>query len=159
MNTEKKIISVNEKIPSSLFQKLKESMGTKYDNPRFLILFFYPKDDTPGCTQEAKDFRDLYTDFKNLNCEIIGISRDTIKSHENFSCKYQLSFPLYSDQTEELCHLFDVIRQKNLYGKLVRGIERSTFIIDSNQNLIQEWRKVKVEGHAEAVLQVIKNME
>ena len=123
-----------------------------------VVLYFYPKDSTPGCTREGQNFRDNYTKFKRQNTVILGVSRDSIKSHENFKAKQGFQFELLSDKNEELCKLFDVIKMKNMYGKKVRGIERSTFLIDSNGKLKQEWRKVKVDGHAEEVLAAVKNL-
>lgn len=121
-----------------------------------VVLYFYPKDSTPGCTREGQDFRDNYAKFKRQNTVILGVSRDSIKSHDNFKAKQGFQFDLLSDKDEELCTLFDVIKMKNMYGKKVRGIERSTFLIDSNGKLKQEWRKVKVDGHAEQVLTAVK---
>ena len=123
-----------------------------------IIIYFYPKDSTPGCTNEGIDFKDLYESFKNLNTEIFGVSRDSLKSHENFKAKYNFPFELLSDPDEEVCKLFDVIKMKNMYGKQVRGIERSTFIINVQGELIQEWRGVKVNGHVVEVLDFIKNI-
>ena len=123
-----------------------------------IIIYFYPKDSTPGCTNEGIDFKDLYESFKNLNTEIFGISRDSLKSHENFKAKYHFPFELLSDPDEVACQLFDVIKMKNMYGKQVRGIERSTFIINVQGELIQEWRGVKVNGHVVEVLDFIKNI-
>ena len=123
-----------------------------------IIIYFYPKDSTPGCTNEGIDFKDLYESFKNLNTEIFGVSRDSLKSHENFKAKYNFPFELLSDPDEEVCKLFDVIKMKNMYGKQVRGIERSTFIINAQGELIQEWRGVKVNGHVVEVLDFIKNI-
>jgi peroxiredoxin Q/BCP len=121
-----------------------------------LVLYFYPKDNTPGCTAEGEDFRDNYAAFQSLNCDIIGISRDSIKSHENFKAKMNFPFELLSDEEEIVCQQFDVIRMKNMYGKQVRGIERSTFLIDANGNLRNEWRGVKVAGHVMDVLESVK---
>lgn len=118
-----------------------------------VVLYFYPKDSTPGCTQEAQDFRDHYAQFETLNTVIFGTSRDSVKSHENFKCKQELPFDLISDSDEALCQLFDVLKMKNMYGKQVRGIERSTFLINPEGILIHEWRKVKVAGHCLAVLE------
>jgi len=123
-----------------------------------IIIYFYPKDSTPGCTNEGIDFKDLYESFKNLNTKIFGISRDSLKSHENFKAKYNFPFELLSDPDEVACQLFDVIKMKNMYGKQVRGIERSTFIINVQGELIQEWRGVKVNGHVVEVLDFIKNI-
>jgi len=121
-----------------------------------VVLYFYPKDSTPGCTREGQDFRDNHSKFKRQNTVILGVSRDSLKSHENFKAKQGFPFDLLSDKDEILCKLFDVIKMKNMYGKKVRGIERSTFLIDSNGKLRQEWRKVKVDGHAEEVLAAVK---
>ena len=122
---------------------------------KLVILYFYPRDLTPGCTNEGIDFTNLYQDFKNKNVEIFGISRDTIKSHEKFKEKYNFPFELLSDSEEIACELFDVIKMKNMYGKQVQGIERSTFLIDTQGKLINEWRGLKVPGHAEEVLNSI----
>ncbi len=121
-----------------------------------VVLYFYPKDSTPGCTTEAQDFRDAKGRFTRANAVILGVSRDSIRSHENFKAKQKLNFDLLSDENEELCTYFDVIKMKNMYGKKVRGIERSTFLIDGSGVLRQEWRKVKVKGHVEEVLQAVK---
>lgn len=120
-----------------------------------LIVYFYPKDSTPGCTLEGQDFRDHIGKFNELNCVVLGVSRDSVKSHDNFKCKQAFPFELLSDPDEKLCSLFDVIKMKNMYGKQVRGIERSTFLFDVNGVLVQEWRKVKVKGHIEALLQTL----
>jgi len=121
-----------------------------------LIIYFYPKDSTPGCTTQGMQFRDHYTDFQRLNTEIFGISRDSLKSHENFKAKFSFPFELLSDTEELACTLFGVMKMKNMYGKQVRGIERSTFVIDANGILVKEWRAVKVEGHVAAVLHFIQ---
>lgn len=123
-----------------------------------LVIFFYPKDSTPGCTNEAGQFRDLHAAFARLGCTVVGISRDSLKSHENFKAKLGLPFELLSDKEEIACNLFGVIKQKKLYGKDVRGIERSTFLLDSNGVLRREWRGVKVDGHAAAVLEALKTL-
>lgn len=128
---------------------------SEYKNKK-LVVYFYPKDSTPGCTAEGQQFRDLYQQFKEENAEIFGISRDSIKSHENFKAKLGLPYQLLSDSEELACRLFDVIKMKNMYGKQVRGIERSTFLIDASGVLKREWRKVKVDGHALEVLQAVK---
>jgi peroxiredoxin Q/BCP len=125
---------------------------------RNLVLFFYPKDNTPGCTTEAQQFRDLHEQFLQANCQVVGISRDSIKSHENFKAKFTLPFELLSDKDELACNQFGVIKQKNLYGKLVRGIERSTFVFDSTGALRREWRKLKADGHALAVLEFVTTL-
>jgi peroxiredoxin Q/BCP len=123
-----------------------------------VVLYFYPKDSTPGCTTQGVQFRDAYTEFNACNTEIFGISRDSLKSHENFKAKFSFPFELLSDTEELACGLFNVIKMKNMYGKQVRGIERSTFIIDKNGLLIKEWRGVKVENHAAEVLSFIKTL-
>ena len=131
---------------------LKDQLGS------YNVLFFYPKDNTPGCTQEGLDFSNNFTKFKKLNTKIYGISRDSLKSHDNFKNKYKYKFDLISDPDEYLCNLFDVIKEKNMYGKKYMGIERSTFIINPKGVLIREWRKVKVKDHSDEVLQYIKNL-
>jgi peroxiredoxin Q/BCP len=123
-----------------------------------VVLYFYPKDATPGCTTEGQDFRDAYPQFKTLNAQIFGISRDSLKSHENFKAKQNFPFELISDSEEHLCQLFDVIKMKSMYGKQVRGIERSTFLIDAKGVLKHEWRKVSVKGHVEEVLNTLKSL-
>ena len=123
-----------------------------------LVIYFYPKDSTPGCTTQGIQFRDAYNDFQANDTEIFGVSRDSLKSHENFKAKFTFPFELLADTEELACTLFGVIKMKNMYGKQVRGIERSTFIIDKNGSLIQEWRGVKVEGHATEVLTFIKTL-
>jgi peroxiredoxin Q/BCP len=121
-----------------------------------LVLYFYPKDNTPGCTTEGAQFRDLHKQFARLGAVVAGISRDSVKSHEGFKAKMEFPFPLLSDADEKLCALFDVIKMKNMYGKQVRGIERSTFVIGADGKLVREWRKVKVDGHAAEVLDAVK---
>lgn len=121
-----------------------------------MILYFYPKDDTPGCTLEGQDFSRLLAEFKKNNVEVFGVSRDSVASHCKFRDKFGFRFELLSDADESLCRLFDVIKEKNMYGKKVMGIERSTFIIDENQKLVAEFRKVKADGHAEAMLDFVK---
>lgn len=123
-----------------------------------IVLFFYPKDNTPGCTIENRDFASLYNEFTKLGYEIVGVSRDSINSHCKFKEKYSLPFPLLADETEELCKKFNVIRNKKMYGKDVRGIERSTFIIDKDKHIIKEWRKVTAEDHAKEVLEYVSKL-
>ncbi|MBT6410986.1 MAG: peroxiredoxin [Betaproteobacteria bacterium] len=129
--------------------KLSENRGNH------VVLYFYPKDSTPGCTNESLQFNELLTSFTKKNCMVFGISRDSLKSHENFRSKYGFKFDLISDSDEAVCQMFDVIKMKNMYGKQVRGIERSTFLIDSAGILKKEWRKVSVSGHAQEVLESI----
>jgi peroxiredoxin Q/BCP len=125
---------------------------------RKLVLYFYPKDHTSGCTTEGRDFRDHYAEFSKLNCEILGVSRDTLKTHENFRTKQDFPFDLISDGDEALCKLFDVIHEKTMYGKKHMGVVRSTFIIDEKGVLRKEYRKVKVAGHVEEVLNAVKEL-
>lgn len=125
---------------------------------KLLVIYFYPKDNTPGCALEAQQFRDLYADFQALGCSVFGISRDSLASHEKFKAKYALPFDLLSDVEEKACTIFNVIKLKKLYGKEVRGIERSTFVLDQNGEIRREWRGVKTDGHAEAVLQFVKSL-
>jgi peroxiredoxin Q/BCP len=125
---------------------------------KIVVLYFYPKDSTPGCTTEAMQFRDLYADFVKAGCVIAGVSRDSLRSHENFKARQELPFDLLSDTEEKLCAQFSVIKEKKLYGKPVRGIERSTFVIDRNGAVAREWRGVKAQGHAQEVLDFIKTM-
>jgi peroxiredoxin Q/BCP len=126
------------------------------DHP--VVLYFYPKDSTPGCTTEAQQFRDLHAQFAAHSAVVAGISRDSLRSHENFRARQELPFPLVSDPDETLCALFSVIRMKTLYGKQVRGIERSTFVIDRAGVLRREWRGVKVPGHAQEVLDYVRTL-
>ncbi|MBI4937771.1 MAG: peroxiredoxin [Nitrosomonadales bacterium] len=123
-----------------------------------LVIYFYPKDNTPGCTAESQQFRDLYPDFQKAGCEVAGISRDSIRSHENFKARFTLPFALLADEDETVCTQFGVIKQKTLYGKQVRGIERSTFVLDRNGALRREWRGVKADGHAREVLQFVQTL-
>jgi peroxiredoxin Q/BCP len=124
-----------------------------------VVLYFYPKDNTPGCTTEAGEFRDLHAQFRRAGCAVYGISRDSLKSHEGFKAKLKLPFELLSDAGETACALFGVIRQKVLYGKPVRGIERSTFVIDADGMLRREWRGVRAPGHAAEVLEFVKSLK
>lgn len=123
-----------------------------------VVLYFYPKDNTPGCTNESSDFRDHAARFKSAGAVILGVSRDSLKSHANFKAKLELPFELISDAAESLCNQFDVIRMKNMYGKQVRGIERSTFVIGADGVLAREWRGVKVPGHVEEVLAFVESV-
>jgi thioredoxin-dependent peroxiredoxin len=125
---------------------------------KHLVIYFYPKDNTPGCTTQAQQFRDLYAQFQKANCEIVGISRDSMKSHENFKAKFTIPFALLSDADEIACNLFNVIKMKNMYGKQVRGIERSTFVFDKTGTLRHEWRGLKANGHAQEVLDFVSTL-
>ena len=123
---------------------------------RWLVLYFYPKDSTPGCTTEGLDFNALRPEFAKLDADVLGVSRDSVKSHDNFCAKQGFDFPLVSDTDEALCRAFDVIREKNMYGRKVMGIERSTFLIDPKGRIARAWRKVRVPGHADAVFEALK---
>lgn len=132
--------------------KLSDYRGKK------VVLYFYPKDNTPGCTQEGQAFRDNIGQFEALNTVVLGVSRDSVKVHEGFKCKQAFPFDLLSDQDESLCGMFDVIKMKNMYGKQVQGIERSTFLIDENGVLTKEWRKVQVKVHVAEVLDFLQSL-
>ncbi len=125
---------------------------------RRLVLYFYPRDNTPGCTREGQDFRDVIASFKRRKTAVFGVSRDTLSAHDKFKAKQKFPFELLADPEEEVCKLFDVMKTKNMYGKKVRGIERSTFLIDEKGVLRREWRKVKVAGHVEEVLDAVKSL-
>ena len=150
-------INLNDKVPNfelegtnNLSFNLSSFLG------KYIVIYFYPKDSTPGCTNEGIDFTENIGKFKKMNVEIFGVSRDTIKSHENFKAKYSFLFELLSDPEEIACNLFGVIKMKNMYGKKIRGIERSTFLISPEGKLINEWRGVKVNGHIKEILEVLK---
>ena len=132
--------------------KLKDATGRK------LVIYFYPRDMTSGCTRESQDFRDLTAAFRKAGTEVIGISRDNLASHEKFAARESLPFPLLADTAEQACKLFDVIKEKSLYGRKYLGVERSTFLLDGGGRLQQEWRKVKVPGHAEEVLEAAQRL-
>jgi len=132
--------------------RLQDAAGRK------LVLYFYPKDMTSGCTRESQDFRDLYPAFRKAGVEVIGVSRDSVTSHDKFKDKEDLPFTLLADEDEKLCRQFDVIKEKSLYGRKYLGIERSTFLLDGTGVLRREWRKVKVPGHAEEVLEAAKSL-
>ncbi len=146
----KKVTSLPVPSSNGKIRTLNELKGKK------IVLYFYPKDNTPGCTTEGIEFNNLLPKFKKLNTVVFGISRDNLKSHDKFITKYDFKFELLSDETEELCKVFDVIKEKNMYGKKVWGIERSTFVIDENQIIVGEFRKVKAAGHAAEILKYIK---
>lgn len=126
---------------------------------RIVVLYFYPKDNTPGCTTEGMEFRDLAAEFARAGAVIYGVSRDSLKSHHNFKAKLGLPFELIADPDEKLCELFGVMKLKNLYGKKVRGVERSTFVFDAEGRLVREWRGVKVQGHAREVLDFVQTLK
>ena len=125
---------------------------------KFIVLYFYPKDNTPGCTTQGTQFRDLHPEFQKLGCAIYGISRDSLKSHENFKAKFGFPYELLSDADEKACALFGVIKMKNMYGKKVRGIERSSFVLDGQRAIRREWRGVKIPGHVQEVLDFVKTL-
>ena len=154
---ETKPIQLNQALPPFTLSATSDKTVTHNDLlGSYTVLYFYPKDNTPGCTTEGQDFTAAYPEFQALNTEIYGISRDSLRKHENFKAKYEFPFELISDPTETLCNLFDVIKQKTNYGKTYLGIERSTFLFNPNGQLIQEWRKVKVIGHVKTVLAAVK---
>lgn len=152
-------------MPQSICPALKLSMtgdqvfDTLSLKGQLFVLYFYPKDNTSGCTVENSDFRDLYTEFMSAHCQLFGVSRDSIKSHEGFRNKLGLPFPLVSDPDEQACQAFGVIKQKKMYGKEVRGIERSTFVINALGEIIREWRGVKVPNHATEVLAFVQTLK
>lgn len=155
--TEKAQIQLNETIPPFTLEATSDQTITEADfQNHYTVLYFYPKDNTPGCTTEGQDFTAAYDDFKALNTEIYGVSRDSIRKHENFKAKYQFPFELISDPDEILCQLFDVIKLKKNYGKTYLGIERSTFLVDPQGKIVQAWRKVKVIGHVKEVLAAVQ---
>lgn len=150
---------MNKTIPELQLEMTGEKILKSSDlKGKKLVLYFYPKDNTPGCTTESIEFQGLKDKFEKLNTKILGISRDSIKSHKKFKDKYDFSFDLISDESEEICKAFDVIKEKNMYGKKYLGIERSTFLIDEDNILIAEWRKVKAKGHAQIVLDHITDI-
>lgn len=152
-------MKVGEKVPNFQF-KATTGIQANLDDylGKWVVLYFYPKDATPGCSIEARDFRDANTKFTEQNAVILGVSRDSLKSHDNFRCKQELPFELISDEDEAICQLFDVIKIKSMYGKKLRGIERSTFLIDDQGYLQQEWRRVSVIGHVDEVEETLKSL-
>lgn len=154
-----KKIELNKKAPNfSLPATGEQTLSLKDFKGKNLVIYFYPKDNTPGCTTEGQNFRDLYKKFQKNNTEILGVSRDSVRVHENFKKKHEFPFELLSDGEEEMCNAYDVIKLKKLYGREYMGIERSTFLIDDKGKLKQEWRKVKVKGHAEEVLKAVEDL-
>ena len=148
----KKVTNFSRPATGDRTLSLKDFSGTH------LVLYFYPKDNTPGCTLEGQDFRDAYLEFKRAGAEVVGVSRDSVKAHENFKARQNFPFALLADVDETLCKQFDVIREKTLYGRKFMGVERSTFLIDAKGVLRKEWRKVLVKGHVEEVLQAAKSL-
>ena len=151
-------MSENIQLPDQSFPTTEGEINLTQIESEWLVLYFYPKDSTPGCTTQAIGFSCLKDQFEALNCQIIGVSRDSVKSHQNFTEKQSLNFNLISDRQEILCKHFDVIKEKNMYGKQVMGIERSTFIFH-NKQLVKSYRKVKAAGHAEQVLEDLKVLQ
>ena len=152
-------VQVGKKIPD--FRALldnEETFKLSENKGKNLVFYFYPKDNTPGCTKEGEDFRDNYSVIKKLNTEVIGVSKDSVASHQKFIKKFNFPFNLISDENEKVCNLFNVIKEKNMYGRKYMGIERSTFLIDTNGKLIKEWRKVRVKGHVDDVIESIKEI-
>ena len=149
---------LNQAIPEFSAQATTGEITSEMFKDRYTVLYFYPKDNTSGCTMEGRDFAALYSQFKEAGCEVIGVSRDSIKSHNNFCSKQGFPFALISDSDESLCKAFDVIKLKKLYGREYMGIERSTFLINPEGVVCGEWRKVKVAGHAQAVLDYLKSL-
>jgi peroxiredoxin Q/BCP len=151
------MISIGQKVANfSLPATGDKNLSLQNFRGTHLVLYFYPKDNTPGCTLEGQEFRDAYRQFRKAGADVLGVSRDSIKSHEGFKVKQALPFDLLSDADETLCKAFDVIREKNLYGRKLLGVERSTFLIDRDGRLRQEWRKVRVKGHVTEVLQAVQ---
>lgn len=148
-------VEVGKKIPDFSALSNKEAINSKDYHGKYLVLYFYPKDNTSGCTVEAVGFKDLYSKFKAVNAEIIGVSRDSIESHVKFECKHQLPFPLISDSDSKICNIFGVLKSTPLIKSTPLGLIRSTFLIGPNGTLLQEWRSVKVADHAQQVLMAI----
>lgn len=151
-------IALNKKVPNFDSEATGGKLSLSDIAGKTLVLYFYPKDSTPGCTTEAQQFSALNNDFAKANAVIVGVSRDSIKSHENFIAKQSIPYRLIADTDESVCTLFGVMKMKNMYGKQVRGIERSTFVIDRKGTLIHEWRGVKVPGHAAEVLAFVESL-
>lgn len=153
-------VALNKKVPNFSAQATSDHVFKLSDyQGKHIVLYFYPKDNTPGCTLEGQTFRDHISKFNLNKSVIVGVSRDTLASHEKFKNKQCFPFDLLSDPDEQLCQLFDVIKEKNMYGRKVKGIERSTFLIDANGKLRREWRKVKVKGHVEEVLEAVRELD
>ena len=152
-------VKLGKKVPDFTATATNDSVFTLSENMgKNIVIYFYPKDNTPGCTKEGEDFRDQFEAFSSNNTVVFGVSRDTVKSHDKFIRKYNFPFDLIADEDETVCQLFNVIKEKNMYGRTYMGIERSTFLIDSNGTLINEWRKVKVKGHVKEVLDALNNI-
>ena len=151
-------VALDQTVPDFTAASTAGDLSLKSFRGKTVVLYFYPKDSTPGCTTEGANFRDLHAEFLQANAVILGVSRDSLKSHHNFKSKLEFPFELLSDPDETLCQQFGVIKMKNMYGKQVRGIERSTFIIDARGKLVREWRGLKVPGHVDEVLEVVRTL-
>ena len=152
-------VKLGKKVPDFTATATNDSVFSLSKNMgKNIVIYFYPKDNTPGCTKEGEDFRDQFEEFISNNTLVVGVSRDSVKSHDKFICKYNFPFDLIADEDETVCQLFDVIKEKNMYGRKYMGIERSTFLINTNGILVDEWRKVKVKGHVEEVLNALNNI-
>jgi len=152
-------VKLGKKVPDFTATATNDSVFSLSENMgKNIVIYFYPKDNTPGCTKEGEDFRDQFEEFISNNTLVVGVSRDSVKSHDKFICKYNFPFDLIADEDETVCQLFDVIKEKNMYGRKYMGIERSTFLINTNGILVDEWRKVKVKGHVEKVLDALNNI-
>ncbi len=150
-------VTLGTPLPAFTAASTEGDISTESLKGQYAVLFFYPKNNTPGCTTESKDFRDQHDAFVAANCRVIGVSRDTMRSHEGVVKKLELPYPLIADPDETLCELFGVMKQKNMFGRQVRGIERSTFLIGPDGTLLKEWRKVKVPGHVTEVLETLQS--
>ncbi len=154
-----KIAELNRVVPAQSFTSTDDTISDfKSLRGKNIVLYFYPKDNTPGCTTESNDFKAAFAKFKKLNTIILGVSRDSIASHHKFIDKFDFPFALISDPDEVLCRCFDVIKLKKLYGREYMGVDRSTFIIDEKGKLKHEWRKIKVKGHVDEVLETLKSL-
>ncbi len=152
------VVQLNKKVPDFSAESTSGTFRLSDHKGKNVVLYFYPRDNTPGCTREGQDFRDNIAKFRRNKTVVVGVSRDSLASHEKFREKQGFPFELISDKDETLCRLFDVIKEKNMYGKKVMGIERSTFLIDINGKLRREWRKVKVDGHVDEVLEAVREL-
>lgn len=148
-------IKIGDQVPNFTAASNKGTVNLSDFTGKYVVLYFYPKDNTPGCTVEANDFKALHAKFKAKNAEIIGVSRDNLASHDKFECKYELPFVLLADTDSKICDLFSVINNKSIFGKTALGLVRSTFLIDPTGKLVKEWRQVKVANHAQEVLDML----
>ena len=153
-----KVLTPGHKVPDFSAASTSGTFSLSAHKGAALVLYFYPKDNTPGCTAESRDFAQAHERLRAAGARVVGVSRDSIASHERFRAKFELPFELISDPDETLCNLFGVMKMKNMYGKAVRGIERSTFLIDARGVLVREWRAVKVPGHVEEVLGAVQTI-